>query len=184
MRVVVLSAALALVLAADAGAALPKRDCSTRGEGPAPITQLARPGDLRLGPVAFMGLHMVGDPADFKRFATRTRGRYLLKVPLMVRAGKVVTVSVAGQPGVGLTAAKGSSLRGIPRVRFLACQRDERAWSYDGTVGAITGFPSGFTLREPACVAIRVSVRGDRRYSAMVPFGTGGCGLQRFATAA
>ena len=146
------------------------------------MTRLARPGDLQLGPVAFMGLGKVGDPDDFARMASRAGSRYLLKVPLAVRAGRVVTVSVAAQPGVGLTFARRASLRGVPRVRFVACDRDEPAFAYEGKVGGITVFPGGFSLREPACVAIRVAVRGDRRYSAMVPFGTGGCGLARLAT--
>ena len=186
MRVVLLSAALAIALASDAGAAQPTRDCSTRGEGPAPLTQLARPGDLQLGPVAFMGLGKLGDPGEFGRVASRMRGRYVLKVPLAVRAGRVVNVSVKpiGRIGVGLAFVRRASHRGVPRVRFVACDRDEPAWSYNGTVGPVTGFPGGFSLSARGCVAIRVAVRGGRAYSAVVPFGNGGCGLMRFAIVA
>lgn len=177
MRAAFISAFLALMITAPgAGAALPTRDCSTRGEGSSPITRLAQPGDLQLGPVAFKGLHALADPDEFERHATG--GRYLLKTPLFVRAGRVVTVRVVS-PVAGLTFTRRRS--GVPRVRFVACDRDERAFSYDGKVGGVTAFPGGFSLREPACVAIRVAVRGGRRYSAMVPFGTGGCGLARFA---
>ena len=178
MRRVVAGVALAFaVTAADASAALATRDCDSRGEGTRPVTRLVRPGDLQLGPVAFIGLHRIADRDALEGF--RTRDGYSVKTPLAVRAGRVVTVSVSA-PGY-LTFVHGRRVR---RVRFIACDRDEPAFSYDGKVGGVTGFPGGFFLREPACVAVRVAVRGGRRYSALVPFGTGGCGLQRFATAA
>ena len=184
MRTLFVLVFASLAAAPVAGAATPTRDCSTRAEGPGPVTRLVRPGDLQLGPVAFMGLGRAGDPKEFGRLATRVRGRYLLKMPLAVRAGRVVNVSVApvGDFRVGLTFAHRSSLAGVPRVRFRACDRDEPAFSYPGKVGPVTVFAGGVSLTERGCVAIRVSARGDRRYSATVPFGTGGCGLARLRT--
>jgi hypothetical protein len=177
MRAVLLSAGLLLVVGvSDAAAALPTRDCDSRGEGTGPIRQLAGPGDLQLGPVAFMGLHRLADPAEFERHRN-PRGGYGVKTPLAVRAGRVVTVSVRTS-GARLAFVRRPQ-RGVSRIRFVACDRNERAFSYNGRVGGVTGFPGGFSLDAPACVTVRVGVRGGRRYSATVPFGTGGCGLAR-----
>jgi hypothetical protein len=164
--------------AAPADAAVPLRDCGSRAEGQGPIRRLARPGDLQLGPVAFAGLRRVADESDFEAFADKRRGRYVLKAPLFVRAGRFVSVSITPIQGgrAGLTFAPRASLRGVPRVRFAACERDEPAFSYDGTVGPVTAFAGGFSVSQPTCVAIRVRVRGDRTYSAAVPFGIGVCG--------
>jgi hypothetical protein len=161
---------------APAGAA-PVRDCQSRGEGQRPIRRLVSPGDLQVGPVAFTGLARVAEPRGLDRLGTRDDGRILLKTPLKVRAGRVVTVSVKplGSAGVGLTFVRDAPLdTGVPAVKFFACDKDQRAFSYDGTVGPVTSFPGGFTLSEPQCAVLRVRLRGHRFvYSRLVSFGMG-----------
>jgi len=171
-------AAAFLGCAAPATAApVPKRDCQSRGEGPQPVRNLARPGDLQLGPVAFTGLTRVAEPRDFERFGDRRDGRILLKMPLKVRAGRVVTVSVRplGSAALGLTFVEGVPLgTGVSTVKFVACDKDEPSFAHPGGVGPITVFPGGFTLSEPQCAIVRVRVRGHRFvYTRLVSFGMG-----------
>jgi hypothetical protein len=160
-----------------AAAPVPKRDCQSRGEGARPVRSLVRPGDLQLGPVAFSGLKRVAEPRGLERFGDRRDGRILLKMPLKVRAGRVVTVSVRplGSAGLGLTFAEGAPLdTGVPTVRFFACGKDEPSFAHPGGVGPVTVFPGGFTLSEPQCALLRVRVRGHRFvYSRLVSFGMG-----------
>jgi hypothetical protein len=178
-RVVGVVVALGVLIGSAPAAAAPVRGCKTRGEGQRPLTRLVSPGDLQIGPVAFFGLARLADAKEFAHFGPATRGRHLIKVPLKVRAGRVVTVSVdAVDRGIAaLTFDPSAELRtGVPAVRFAACEKRERAWSYDGTVGPVTAFPGGFSLAGPACVHLTVRVRGRAQpYRRVVPFGTGDC---------
>jgi hypothetical protein len=136
-----------------------------------------------MGPVAFKGLGRVASRAGLERFSVPRGDGYAMKIPLFVRAGRVVTVSIApaDRSIAGLTFA--SSLdRPVPAVRFVACEKDHPAWSYEGGVGPITFFPGGFRVTEPACVILSVRVRGRRApYKRTVPFGKGrnGCSLDQ-----
>lgn len=175
MRTAVLALALAVLVAEPAAAALPKRPCDSRAEGPGPVRRFVSPGDLQIGPVAFFGMKRLADPAEFARFGEREDGRVLIKAPLKVRARRVVTISVAraDRSGAGLTFARGSA---VPAVRFTACPEDERAFSYIGVVGPITVFAGGFSLASPRCVTLIVRVRGRRApYVRDVPFGVRRC---------
>src|SRR5215213_10213507 len=152
----VLAGFLAAVAPAHA-AAVAKRSCASRAEGPGPVTRLA-------------------SPRAFARFRDPS-GRYLVKSPLMVRAGRVVTVSISrrDRPVAGLTfvhdAPRGT---GVPAVRFVACDKDEPAFSYNGTVGPVTAFAGGWSLAQPACVRVSARVRGHRFvYARTVSFGMG-----------
>jgi hypothetical protein len=164
-------------VAPAAAAPAPKRDCQSRGEGPQPVRSLVRPGDLQLGPVAFTGLKRVAEPRNLERFGDRRDGRILLKMPLKVRAGRVVTVSVRplGSAAAGLTFVEDVPLdTGVPAVKFVACGKDEPSFAHPGGVGPITVFPGGFTLSEPQCAILRVRVRGHRFvYTRLVSFGMG-----------
>ena len=177
MRWAVLTLALMLVVAEPASAAVPVRDCGSRGEGQRPIRRLVDRGDLQIGPVAFVGLARLADPSRFGGVGESRNGRVLLKTPLKVRAGRVVTVRVssADRSVAGLTFVHGAPLAtGQPAVKFVACRKGERAFSYDGVVGAVTGFPGGFSLAGPACVHMSVRVRGYRTvYARTVSFGMG-----------
>ena len=178
MRKLFLPVAVGMLLgwAAPAAAApVPIRDCGSRGEGPRPVTRLARPGDLKIGPVAFAGLARVANRRAFDRF--RSNGRFLMKAPLFVRARRVVTVTITplGSATAGLTFDNDAPVdTGVPTVKFFACDEDQRAFSYDGVVGPVTVFPGGFTLSEPQCAVLRVRVRGRRLvYRRLVSFGMG-----------
>lgn len=159
--------------------AAPARDCKTRGEGQRPIRSLVAPGDLQIGPVAFFGLARLADPKAFAHFGPAVHGRYLVKTPIKVRAGRVVSVSIdaADRSVAGLTFDSRADLRtGVPAVRFMACEKGERAFAYDGAVGPVTAFAGGFSLASPACVGVTVRVRGRAApYRRVVPFGTGTC---------
>jgi hypothetical protein len=178
IRLIALSIAGLLFATPAYGAAAPKRECGSRAEGGTPIRHLPNGADdVRVGPVAFMGLRKVAEPGSLAPYRHAPSGRYLFKTPLFVREGRFVSVTVSGIEGgeAGLTFAS-RSLRGVPRVRFQACDRDEPAFSYDGPVGAVTAFAGGFSVSKPTCLIIRVRVRGDRAYSTSVPIGIGICG--------
>jgi hypothetical protein len=160
-----------------AAAPVPKRDCRSRGEGTRPVTRLVSPGDLQIGPVAFLGLARVANPGTFEKYRSGRDDRFLLKTPLKVRAGRVVTVSVRplGSAAVGLTFVQDVPLdTGVPAVKFFACDKDERSFFGNRKVGPVTVFPGGFTLSEPQCTVVRVRVRGHLFvYSRLVSFGMG-----------
>lgn len=166
---------VALVAPASASAATPKRDCRTRAEGPKPITRLARPQDVKIGPAALLGARLWGDPDEFATTRDARSGRYLVKLPLALRAGRVVTVSIApaDRGRAALTFVR-SPRAGVPAVRFHACDKRVPSFAHDGTVGPVTAFAGGFSLTEPSCVSVRVRLRGHAFvYSRTVSFGMG-----------
>jgi hypothetical protein len=177
MRRIVVAMLLSVVLAAPvgAGAATPKRGCGTRAEGPKPATRLAGPQDVKIGPAALVGARVWGDPDELATNRDARSGRYLVKLPLAVRAGRVVTLSIAphDRDRAGLTFG-GSLGDGAPAVRFHACDKREPSFAHDGTVGPVTFFAGGFSLAEPACVTVRLRLRGHAvAYSRIVSFGMG-----------
>jgi hypothetical protein len=166
------------VAAAPAAAAVPQRTCRTRAEGSAPPRRFAGPNDVLVGPVAFVGLRNVADPAEFATFENRAETRFLVKAAIGVRAGRSVTVAIApeDQSVAGLTYVRGPA-GGVPAVRFSACGKNEPAFSYNGPVGLKTGFAGGFSLTEARCVHIAVTDRARKKvYRRVVAFGTEGCG--------
>jgi hypothetical protein len=165
------------VAAAPADAAVPQRTCKTRAEGSGPPRRFAGPNDVVVGPVAFAGLKTVADPAEFATFENRRETLFQVKAGIGVRAGRTVTVTIApeDQGVAGLTYVRGPA-RGVPAVRFSACDKNEPAFSYKGPVGLATIFAGGFSLTEAHCVHIVVSDRTRKKvYRRVVAFGTEGC---------
>jgi hypothetical protein len=166
------------VSAPASAAPVPTRDCASRGEGPEPVTRLAEPDDMRFGPAAFRGLKALADPHEFRRHRSG-RGRYLVKTPLMVGAGRSVTVSIAraDRDVAGLNFVNDAPhAGGVAAVRFVACAEDEPSFAHAGGVGPVTAFPGGWALSRPACVRVVVRVPGrSAPYRRDVPFGVRRC---------
>lgn len=176
----VVAAVVAVSAHADRSGRVPVRECDSRAEGGAPVKSLTRPGDVRIGPVAFFGLARLAARSELERFRSGTV--YTVKTPAFVRAGRVVVVRVAprAQKLASLSFAPGSNLGsvagGAPAVRFEACPRSEPAFSYRGTVGPVTAFAGGFIVAQPACVPLDISVAGRVSHlRRVVSFGSGRC---------
>jgi hypothetical protein len=153
----------------------PLRDCGSRVEGGAPVAELPRPaGEVAVGPLTFAGLARVAGRAGLEH--NRGRRGYELKAGVGVPAGVRATLSIArrARGWAALTYAPRRP-NGSASVRLHACPAAEPAFSYDGPVGAITGFSGGFRLARPGCLPLEVRVPGRALIRATVPFGTGRC---------
>jgi hypothetical protein len=178
-----MGAAVAGVFAALAAAADPPvRACSERAEIGRPVGGPGR-DDVRVGPLFFAAakLHADRPPAAFHPPRGETHAH--VKVALIARASTRVTLVIpsAHRPVAGLAYRGGEPPRppftvanGGAAVRIRACRRDQRAFSYKGTVGRWTAFPGGFLLTGPACVPVEVRDRG-RVYRKTLSFGAGDC---------
>jgi hypothetical protein len=168
----------ALAAAAPAfGAPAPTLDCKMRAEGTSPPRSFGGPEDVVVGPVSFARLKVIADQADFATFENRRTGVFSVKAGLGVRAGRVVSISIAPQDrSVARVSAVGVPARGVPSIRASACDKDEPAFSYNGRVGIRTGWAFGFVLTEARCVHLVVRERGRKQpFRQVVPFGTGSC---------
>lgn len=166
-----LGAVALAVLGASAPAAgqtdVPTRDCRSRIEsGRGPLSFPAE-GAVVAGPVAFSGLQRVarslGRPAD--------DGRYFVKAAVTIRAGRRVTISVPARLVDRIGLAYATTPEPVPAVRFERCPPATRAFSYDGRVGAVTGFNGGFVLTRPGCYRVEVRVEDGRTHAVRIPFG-------------
>jgi hypothetical protein len=166
------------VAAPTAGAAMPALSCKMRAEGGSPPSRFARPSDVVVGPVAFAGLKRVADPREFATYENTRTGLFSVKAGLSVRAGRVVSISIAPEDrSAARVGFVGAPARGVPAVRASACDKNEPAFSYKGRVGITTGWAFGFVLTEARCVHVVVRERGRTQpFRRVVGFGIEGCG--------
>jgi hypothetical protein len=163
----VVLAALAAAGAAPAQSDVPIRDCRSRIEsGQGPLGFSAR-GGVVVGPVAFSGLQRVA--ASLGRRGPD--GRYFVKSAVTIRAGRTVTLSIPARFGERIGLAYARTPEPVASVRFEPCPPATRAFSYEGRVGAVTGFNGGFVLTRPGCFRVEVRVDGGRTHAARIPFG-------------
>lgn len=177
---VALTVAVETQISAGAGPPpAPVRGCASRVEGTGPPRSFAQPGDVVIGPVAFLGLQHLADPAELAQF--RSGNLYLVKSPVGVRAGRRVTAVIgpSARDRVSLSFAARSPQSvadGNWAVTFQACRWSTRAFSYPGSVGLKTSFNGGFILAEPGCVPLQVWVRGRAApLRRTISFGAGDC---------
>jgi hypothetical protein len=169
-------AATALVAAvAVAGAAaaqdpeIPTRDCRGRiesGRGPLSFTQHQA---LVVGPIAFSGLL---DAAPRRALGPwGDEGRLGRKSGVVVRTGRAVVLAVPARyrDRFFLHYTRGEA--GTSVVRIVPCPPGTRAFSYDGTVGQVTGFSGGFSMMRPGCYPLDVRVERGRSYRVRIAFG-------------
>jgi hypothetical protein len=160
-------AALAAAGAAPAQEDVPTRSCRSRIEsGHGPLTFPSQDAVVA-GPVAFSGLQRVARSLGRRG----DDGRYFVKAGLTIRAGRRVTISVPARfvDRIGLAYAR--TPEPVPAVRFEPCPPATRAFSYDGRVGAVTGFNGGFVLTRAGCYRVEVRVEGGRTHAVHIPFG-------------
>ena len=156
---------------ADATAApVPVRTCEQRIEaGDAPLRFPARGSAAVLaGPLGLAG-HFPRTPA---RLGPRhENGRFSVKVGALLRAGSpvVLSVPVGYRDRLFLHYARRGD--GGPVVTLEPCPPSTPAFSYDGRVGAVTGFSGGFEVTRPGCYPLDVRVVGGRSYRVRLPLG-------------
>ena len=160
--------AAALVLAGAAAEEDPVvRDCRTRVEsGRAPFT-FRGPDDIVAGPVSLWLLRR----AELGLGQRYPNGRYFVKTPVNVRAGRAVTVSVSLRHRDRIGLVRTTADDPAPVVRFEPCTPATRAFSYRGAVGPVTGFNAGFVVSRKGCYPLDVRVEGGRSYRVRIAFG-------------
>lgn len=146
------------VAALPAGATLsaagepPRQTCGSRSGGHFPGA-FSDPRNLVVGPLVLVGGAAFTTPATIREFDGN-------KFPLLVRAGRRVTVTVARRARDVASLRYGRGGRHA-RVTFVACRRQQDSGS--DVDGKPVTFWSGFVLmREPRCVPLKVWV-GDER---------------------
>jgi hypothetical protein len=156
----------------------PLRGCADRAEGGKPQADAPLPGQVVVGPFRFGGLarHASRRQLEFDR-----AGRvYAIKAGVLLPAGVRATLSI-GRRARGWASLDYAPRRpGEPRrlhdvIRFQACPADQPAFSYDGPLGPVTGFPGGFVLTRPGCLALEARVPGRPVVRATVRFGVRRC---------
>jgi hypothetical protein len=165
--------ALAAVVAggADATAApVPVRTCEQRIEaGDAPLRFPARAsGAVLAGPLALDGHFPRGRAGLGPR---HENGRFSLKVGALLRAGSPVVLSVPVRYRSRLFLHYARAGDGGPVVRLEPCPPSTPAFSYDGRVGAVTGFSGGFEVTRPGCYPLDVRVVGGPSHRVRLPLG-------------
>ena len=162
-----LVAALAAAGAAPAEDDVPTRDCRTRAEsGRAPLP-FKGANTIVAGPVAFSGLARAAAGLGPRG----EDGRYSVKSPANVRAGRRVLIEIPARWRSRLQLRYAPGFIETSATRFVPCAPATRAFSYAGRVGAVTGFPGGFVLTAAGCYPLDVRVEGGRLYRIRIPFG-------------
>lgn len=171
MRLVVAVAVLGVAVSAASTAAavdeIPTRDCRTRAEsGRAPLQFLGE-NSVVAGPIAFWGLARAAQGLGERG----EDGRFFAKAAASVRAGHAVVLSVPERFRSRLALRYAPAGAESSEVRFRPCAPGTKAFSYQGRVGRVTGFPGGFVLTRPGCYPLDVRVDGGRTRRVRVPFG-------------
>ena len=156
----------------------PLRGCADRAEAGTPQADAPLPGQVVVGPFRFGGLARL---ASRRRLdLDRAGGVYGVKAGVLLAAGVRATLSI-GRGARGWASLDYAPRRpGQPRrlhdaVRFQACAADQPAFSYDGPLGPVTGFPGGFVLTRPGCLPLEARVPGRPVVRAIVRFGVRRC---------
>ena len=124
----------------------------------------------------FAGLRRI---ASRREFAVGRSGRFYA-----IKSGALVPAGVRATLAIGRSARSWAALDYSPRlpgerskttaaIRFQACAAGEPAFSYEGPVGPLTGFPGGFRLSRAGCVPVEVRVAGLPVARARIAFGVG-----------
>ncbi|MDA0181641.1 hypothetical protein OJ997_15150 [Solirubrobacter phytolaccae] len=159
MRALALTAVVVLFTAADASAAY-DRTCETHAEGPNP-EDVAKPDakrDLVVGRLTV--LNVVA--ADRELPSYKSRDRYLIKTPVIIRTGAPVVVRVAKRDRrhVALNFNASEQRRGQHSVRFHPCPPDTERFSDGKPLGEWTAYPGGLILQRPRCVTLEFLEEG------------------------
>lgn len=156
MRVLALAGLIALATAADASAATFDRTCETHAEGPDPdeIVEPDARRDLVVGRVMLLNVRAAGRELP----AYKSRDRYLIKTPVIIRAGAPVVVRIAkrDRKHVALNFDASDQRRGQHSVRFHPCPPDTTRFSDGKPLGEWTAYPGGLILRRPRCVTFEL----------------------------
>ena len=163
IRALLVSAALVAVCAGAARSAPVRageqppaelRDCGSRGEGPAPIRSIPAAG-VRVGPLVLWPSIRTPNRGP----ANASDWPFVVKAPVLLPARTTAVLAVA--PEAAGRAGFQHGGRFVTAVRFRACRERVPAWTYDGTVGKLTGFPFAIGLSErSACIPVELWLDG------------------------
>ena len=143
------------------------RDCRTRVEsGRAPFAFRGR-DDVVVGPVSFWLLRRAERGVGIRY----PNGRFFVKTPVNVRAGSAVTVVVPERYRARIGLVRTTADEPAAVVRFVPCAPQQRAWSYPGRIGRVTGFNAGFFVSRRGCYPLDVRVEGGRTHRVRIAFG-------------
>ena len=166
----VLVAAAAVTAQSAASEEVPTRDCRSRiesGRGPLAFRTI---GNVVVGLVAFSALPNAATPAGLGP-RREEDGRFFRKSGVLIRAGRPIVLSVPERYSDRLFLHYSRTDEGVAEVRLEPCPPGMRAFSYDGTVGRVTGFNGGFSLTHRGCYPLDVRVVGGRTYRVRLAFG-------------
>lgn len=168
---------LAFAAVAAAAEKPPARTCAERVEVGEPV-RFRSAGDVVVGRVSFSSLARYADPAELAKARDERRGHYAIKSAVAVRANRNVKLSIApaqrATAGLAYSARQTRAVPGEEPVVLLApCRSSQRAFSYDGRVGAATAFSGGLAVTEPTCLVLETRVRGRRPVRRTVSLGMG-----------
>jgi hypothetical protein len=172
-----------LATCAVAGAAEkpPTRTCSERVEVGRPV-QFREAGDVVVGRLSFESLERYADPAVFAQTWSEPRQEYAIKSSVAVRANRNVKLSIApaqrALAGLSYSAEQRRAKAGEhPVVLLSPCRSSQRAFSYNGKVGAATAFSGGLAVTEPMCLVLEARTRGREPVRRAISLGMGdSCG--------
>lgn len=156
----------------------PLRGCAERAEAGRPQDTATVPGQIAVGPFRFAGL---ADIADRRVLEIDRRGAdYGIKSGVILPAGVRATLAIGRSARSWASLDYAPQLPGVPPrtydvVRFEACSAEHPAFSHDGRVGPVTGFPGGFVLRRPGCVPLEAHVAGRPVARRTIRFGVRRC---------
>ena len=170
---------LAVTAAAQAaeGDKPPTRTCKQRVEFGSPA-RFGGPESVIVGRVSFSALARYADPDEFGKVYDARRGHYSLKSGIGVRANRNVKLSIVpaqrSKAGLDYAGSRGRAAPGKQPVVLLApCRSSQRAFSYDGKVGAVTGFSGGLAVAEPMCLVLEARTRGREPVRRAISLGMG-----------
>lgn len=163
MRALALAGLAVLVSAPVALAAPPAADydrtCETRAEGADP-DEVVEPDprrDLVVGRVMLLNARAAGGELE----SYKSRRGYLIKTPVIIRAGAPVAVRIAQRDRrhVALDFDNADE-NGQRSVRFHPCPPETERFSDGKPLGEWTAYPGGLILERPRCVTFEVLEEG------------------------
>lgn len=181
MRPVLVALLVLAVLATDAAAATFDRTCETRAEGGKP-TDVAVPNprtDVIGGRVSIIFARKRANSLPERKPAWN-RAAYILKTPVIIRAGAPVVVRVAARdrPYAALdfdqrrwSKRNRSAKDGQSSVRFHACPPDTKRFVDGRPLGEWTGYPGGLIIERRRCVTLEFLEEGQPTIRRRVGFG-------------
>jgi hypothetical protein len=158
-------AGLAVLVAAPVAVARPPeadfdRTCETHAEGPDPDEVVEPDARRDLVVRRVMVLNVLAAGRELPSY--KSRDRYLIKTPVIIRSGAPVVLRIARRDRrhVALNFAASEQRHGQHSVRFHPCPPDTERFSDGKPLGEWTAYPGGLILERPRCVTFEFLEEG------------------------